>query len=64
MSLSHHSFRALAPSLPRRQIGERRYVYLREDLLEWLRSRQSLPYAGGPRVLAYLWSELVTDLEA
>ena len=25
--------------LKRRQIGEGRYVYLREDLLEWLRSR-------------------------
>ena len=29
--------------LKRCQIGERRYVYLREGLLEWLRSRQ-----GGP----------------
>lgn len=32
-------FRRLAPSLPRHRISERRYVYLKRELLDWLGDR-------------------------
>jgi hypothetical protein len=39
LAMSHAAFNKLAPSLPRHRLSPGRYVYLREDLLEWLRSR-------------------------
>ena len=39
MGMTYNAFRLHDPAMPRRQISKQRYVYLREDLLEWLRSR-------------------------
>jgi hypothetical protein len=39
LRMSLAEFRRRAPTLPRHQITESRYVYLRSELLEWLRSR-------------------------
>ncbi len=39
LRLSIAEFRRNAASLPRHQITDTRYVYVRSELLDWLRSR-------------------------
>jgi hypothetical protein len=39
LSMNRPDFNKLAPSLPRHQLSEARFVYLRSELLEWLMAR-------------------------
>ena len=39
MRQSSDQWKRLAPRLPRHNISERRYLYVRSELLEWLRMR-------------------------
>jgi len=39
MRVPYSEFRRLAPYLPRHPVTERRYVYHRKELLEWVLSR-------------------------
>jgi hypothetical protein len=39
LRISIAEFRRQAPSLPCHQVTDTRYVYLRSELLEWLKSR-------------------------
>ncbi len=39
LRIAYDSFRRLAPELPRHRITERRYVYFRDELREWLMRR-------------------------
>jgi hypothetical protein len=39
MDMSIAAFNKLAPELPRHRLSEARFVYLRSELLEWLRHR-------------------------
>jgi hypothetical protein len=43
LAISRASFNKLAPSLPRIRLSEKRYIYLRDDLLEWLRAKREAP---------------------
>jgi hypothetical protein len=40
LHISLASFKRIAPTLPRCPVTERCFVYLREDLMEWLRERR------------------------
>jgi hypothetical protein len=39
LRVPYDNFRKLAPTLPRHAVTERRYVYVRGELLEWLLKR-------------------------
>ena len=39
LRMPYSEFRRLAPYLPRHQVTERRYVYHRKELLEWVLTR-------------------------
>jgi hypothetical protein len=39
LRISESEFKRIAPSLPRHPITERRYIYLRSELLAWLMGR-------------------------
>lgn len=43
LDMSLAAFNKIAPELPRCRISDNRYVYLRGDLLEWLRDRREAP---------------------
>jgi hypothetical protein len=43
MDMSPASFSRMAPELPRCRISDKRFLYLREDLLEWLRAKTEAP---------------------
>lgn len=38
LGVSHGRFRSIAPSLPRAKISAQRYVYLRSELVAWLKN--------------------------
>lgn len=39
LRISESEFKRIAPSLPRHAVTERRYIYLRSELLAWLMRR-------------------------
>lgn len=39
LRLPHSEFRRIAPTLPRHRLTERRFVYYRGELLDWLLAR-------------------------
>ena len=39
LRIPYDNFRRLAAGLPRHRVTERRYVYLRQELIEWLMRR-------------------------
>jgi hypothetical protein len=39
LSISESEFKRMAPRLPRHAVTERRYIYLRSELLAWLTRR-------------------------
>jgi hypothetical protein len=40
LRISESEFKRIAPGLPRHAVTERRYIYLRSELLTWLLGRQ------------------------
>jgi hypothetical protein len=40
LRISESEFKRMAPGLPRHAVTERRYIYLRSELLTWLLGRQ------------------------
>jgi hypothetical protein len=40
LRMPYNSFEKVAPTIKRIRVSEQRYVYLREDLMEWLRERR------------------------
>ncbi len=40
LRISESEFKRMAPGLPRHAVTERRYIYLRSELLAWLTGRK------------------------
>ena len=43
LAITRASFNRLAPSLPRISVSNKRFVYLHDDLLEWLGANREAP---------------------